>query len=212
MSRSLKLVFFCSLLFVTLIAAPVTAQVSDEAGETITTKSGLQYVDMKVGEGPEAQKGDRVKVHYTGWLTDGSKFDSSVDRGEPFDFLLGRGEVIKGWDQGVAGMKIGGKRKLTIPPKLGYGNRGAPNLIPPGATLGTRYSESTACCLARWCQPTLPDSGVALLASTVCRRSCRPTARCRLPGTTLSAGNRRLPYCLASSSFRRCRSAQGWGT
>ncbi|MEK7532504.1 MAG: FKBP-type peptidyl-prolyl cis-trans isomerase [Patescibacteria group bacterium] len=91
--------------------------------------------DIKVGEGVEAKAGDTVSVHYTGWLTDGTKFDSSVDRGEPFEFNLGAGEVIKGWDQGVAGMKVGGKRKLTIPPDLGYGDRGAGGLIPPGATL-----------------------------------------------------------------------------
>ena len=91
--------------------------------------------DIKVGEGAEAKAGDTVSVHYTGWLTNGTKFDSSVDRGTPFEFNLGAGEVIKGWDQGVAGMKVGGKRKLTIPPDLGYGDRGAGALIPPGATL-----------------------------------------------------------------------------
>ena len=91
--------------------------------------------ELNVGEGAEAKNGDTVRVHYTGWLTDGTKFDSSVDRGEPFEFNLGAGEVIKGWDQGVAGMKVGGKRKLTIPPDLGYGDRGAGAVIPPGATL-----------------------------------------------------------------------------
>lgn len=95
----------------------------------------LMIEEIKVGEGAEAKSGDTVRVHYTGWLTDGTKFDSSVDRGEPFEFNLGAGEVIKGWDQGVAGMKVGGKRKLTIPPDLGYGDRGAGGLIPPGATL-----------------------------------------------------------------------------
>ena len=90
---------------------------------------------LKVGTGQEAQAGNRVAVHYVGTLTDGSKFDSSRDRGRPFTFTLGKGEVIKGWDQGVAGMKIGGLRKLTIPPHLGYGDRGAGNVIPPGATL-----------------------------------------------------------------------------
>lgn len=103
--------------------------------ETITTPSGLQYVELKVGDGKVAAAGQSVKVHYTGWLTDGKKFDSSVDRGEPFVFPLGGGHVIKGWDEGVAGMKIGGKRKLIIPSKLGYGDRGAGGLIPPGATL-----------------------------------------------------------------------------
>jgi FKBP-type peptidyl-prolyl cis-trans isomerase len=97
--------------------------------------SELQIEELAVGAGPEAQAGNTVDVHYTGWLTDGSKFDSSVDRGKPFSFELGAGRVIQGWDRGVAGMKVGGKRKLTIPPELGYGERGAGNVIPPGATL-----------------------------------------------------------------------------
>jgi FKBP-type peptidyl-prolyl cis-trans isomerase FkpA len=101
----------------------------------ITTPSGLQYTDLKTGTGAEAKAGMNVSVHYTGWLTDGMKFDSSVDRNEPFNFPLGRGKVIKGWDEGVAGMKVGGKRKLVIPPELGYGARGAGPTIPPGATL-----------------------------------------------------------------------------
>ena len=100
-----------------------------------TTASGLTYQDLAVGEGEEAAKGMQVTVHYTGWLTDGTKFDSSKDRDEPFDFPLGAGHVIKGWDEGVAGMKVGGKRKLTIPPSLGYGARGAGGVIPPNATL-----------------------------------------------------------------------------
>ena len=100
-----------------------------------TTASGLTYQDLAVGEGVEAVKGSQVTVHYTGWLTDGTKFDSSMDRNEPFDFPLGAGHVIKGWDEGVAGMKVGGKRKLTIPPSLGYGARGAGGVIPPNATL-----------------------------------------------------------------------------
>jgi FKBP-type peptidyl-prolyl cis-trans isomerase FkpA len=99
------------------------------------TDSGLKYEDLAVGEGAEAMAGRRVVVHYTGWLTSGSKFDSSVDRGDPFDFVLGRGEVIRGWDEGVAGMNVGGRRKLTIPPHLGYGARGAGGVIPPNATL-----------------------------------------------------------------------------
>jgi len=101
----------------------------------VTTPSGLKYVDLKEGEGTAGKKGDRVEVHYTGWLTDGKKFDSSVDRKTPFAFRLGAGEVIKGWDEGVAGMKPGGKRKLTIPSELAYGKRGAGGLIPPDATL-----------------------------------------------------------------------------
>ncbi len=95
----------------------------------------LQKVDLKLGSGPEAVKGKRIKVHYTGTLTDGSKFDSSVDRGEPFTFTLGAGEVIKGWDEGFAGMKVGGKRKLTIPYPMAYGEMGRPPKIPAKATL-----------------------------------------------------------------------------
>ena len=95
----------------------------------------LVVEDLVVGTGAEAASGQKVRVHYTGWLTDGKKFDSSIDRGQPFAFQLGRGQVIKGWDQGVAGMKVGGVRKLTIPPSLGYGASGAGGAIPPNATL-----------------------------------------------------------------------------
>ena len=95
----------------------------------------LNVEDLVVGNGAEAKAGRKVQVHYTGWLTDGKKFDSSLDRGKPFAFTLGAGQVIDGWDKGVAGMKVGGKRKLTIPPHLGYGARGAGNVIPPNATL-----------------------------------------------------------------------------
>lgn len=104
------------------------------AGETVTA-SGLKYVDQVVGAGDVAVAGKTVSVHYTGWLENGKKFDSSVDRGQPFSFPLGAGRVIKGWDEGVQGMKIGGKRKLTIPSDLGYGSRGAGGVIPPNATL-----------------------------------------------------------------------------
>ncbi|HUH04608.1 MAG TPA: FKBP-type peptidyl-prolyl cis-trans isomerase [Kofleriaceae bacterium] len=97
--------------------------------------SSLQVEDLQMGAGAEASAGQQVSVHYTGWLTNGQKFDSSLDRGSPFQFELGAGKVIKGWDQGVAGMKVGGKRKLTIPPELGYGARGAGGVIPPNATL-----------------------------------------------------------------------------
>ena len=99
------------------------------------TDSGLKYEDIQEGEGDTAQAGQVVTVHYTGWLTDGTKFDSSKDRNDPFRFNLGKGQVIRGWDEGVAGMKIGGTRKLTIPPQLGYGARGAGGVIPPNATL-----------------------------------------------------------------------------
>ena len=103
--------------------------------ETITTPSGLKYVDETVGTGDSPTRGKKVRVHYTGRLTDGKKFDSSVDRGQPFEFVIGVGQVIKGWDEGVASMKVGGKRQLIIPPELGYGARGAPGAIPPNATL-----------------------------------------------------------------------------
>jgi FKBP-type peptidyl-prolyl cis-trans isomerase FkpA len=100
-----------------------------------TTPSGLIIEDVTVGEGVVAAAGQKVTVHYTGWLTNGTKFDSSKDRNDPFMFPLGGGRVIKGWDEGVQGMKVGGKRKLTIPPALGYGARGAGGAIPPNATL-----------------------------------------------------------------------------
>jgi len=100
-----------------------------------TTDSGLVIEDLVIGDGEEAIAGHQVTVHYTGWLTDGQKFDSSKDRDDPFIFPLGGGRVIRGWDEGVQGMKIGGTRKLTIPPALGYGARGAGGVIPPNATL-----------------------------------------------------------------------------
>jgi len=107
--------------------------------EMVTTDSGLRYVDQEVGMGSAAVAGDRVEVHYTGWLDNdgekGQKFDSSVDRGKTFSFILGAGRVIKGWDEGVVGMKVGGKRTLYIPSALGYGSRGAGRSIPPNADL-----------------------------------------------------------------------------
>lgn len=109
------------------------AAVSDQA--SIKTASGLEYVDVREGTGASPRPGQRAVVHYTGWLVDGKKFDSSHDRGEPFTFSVGRGEVIKGWDEGVGTMKVGGLRRLTIPPALGYGARGAGGVIPPNATL-----------------------------------------------------------------------------
>lgn len=102
---------------------------------TQMTDSGLKFEDTTVGNGAVASKGQTVSVHYTGWLENGTKFDSSKDRNEPFEFKLGAGQVIRGWDEGVAGMKIGGVRRLTIPPQLGYGDRGAGGVIPPKATL-----------------------------------------------------------------------------
>ncbi|NVM76395.1 FKBP-type peptidyl-prolyl cis-trans isomerase FkpA [Duganella sp. SG902] len=107
---------------------------------TITTPSGLQYIELAVGEGAEAKAGQNVTVHYTGWLQNddgskGPKFDSSKDRNDPFEFALGAGMVIRGWDEGVQGMKVGGTRQLIIPSDLGYGSRGAGGVIPPNATL-----------------------------------------------------------------------------
>lgn len=101
----------------------------------MTTKSGLECNDLVLGEGASPEVGQRVTVHYTGWLENGTKFDSSLDRGQPFTFVIGIGQVIAGWDQGVATMKVGGKRQLVIPPELGYGERGAGGIIPPNATL-----------------------------------------------------------------------------
>lgn len=116
--------------------APVA---SAQGTKVITTASGLKYEDTKVGTGAEAKAGQVAQVHYTGWLwvdgKRGNKFDSSKDRGQPFEFPLGGGRVIKGWDEGVQGMKVGGTRVLTIPPELGYGARGAGGVIPPNATL-----------------------------------------------------------------------------
>jgi peptidylprolyl isomerase len=105
------------------------------ANETVTTPSGLKYVDEQVGDGKSPEKGKRVTVHYTGTLTDGKKFDSSRDRGQPFKFVIGVGQVIAGWDEGVMSMKVGGRRKLIIPANLGYGARGAGGVIPPNAEL-----------------------------------------------------------------------------
>lgn len=106
-----------------------------ENKQEVITASGLKYIDQVVGTGEAAVAGKTANVHYTGWLENGTKFDSSVDRGQPFSFPLGAGRVIKGWDEGVQGMKVGGKRKLTIPSDLGYGSRGAGGVIPPNATL-----------------------------------------------------------------------------
>jgi peptidylprolyl isomerase len=112
---------------------------SADAQNVVTTPSGLKYIDLKVGTGASPRTGQTCVMHYTGWLYEngkkGAKFDSSVDRGEPFEFKIGMGQVIRGWDEGVATMKVGGKRTLIIPPALGYGARGAGGVIPPNATL-----------------------------------------------------------------------------
>ena len=115
--------------------APVSNTPAPVPAMPVAEVTELKMEDIKVGAGAVAETGKSVTVHYTGWLTNGTKFDSSKDHGQPFTFHLGGGEVIKGWDQGVAGMKVGGVRKLTIPPNLGYGARGAGGVIPPNATL-----------------------------------------------------------------------------
>jgi peptidylprolyl isomerase len=116
-------------------ARPNTTAPTKVTGEGVKTDSGLQYWDIKVGTGDAAKDGSHVKVHYTGWLTKGKKFDSSVDAHQPYDFTIGQGEVIKGWDEGVTGMKVGAKRQLRIPPDLAYGEAGHPPQIPQNATL-----------------------------------------------------------------------------
>ena len=118
---------------VSWVSMPIKASVL--GAKAITTESGLRYEDTIIGNGPGPQPGQDVTVHYTGTLVDGTKFDSSLDRGQPFTFKIGVGQVIKGWDEGVMTMKVGGKRKLVIPPQLGYGARGAGGVIPPNATL-----------------------------------------------------------------------------
>src|SRR5271169_1303585 len=117
------------------VVRPNTNAPTKVTGDGVKTDSGLQYWDIKVGLGPLAKAGDHVKVHYTGWLTTGKKCDSSVGTSGPYEFVLGQGEVIKGWDEGVAGMKVGGKRQLRIPPELAYGEAGHPPQIPQNATL-----------------------------------------------------------------------------
>jgi peptidylprolyl isomerase len=122
-----------------LADAAFTAATAQAAGKPVTTPSGLQIIDTQVGTGASPKTGQTCVMHYTGWLYEsgakGKKFDSSVDRGQPFEFPIGRGQVIAGWDEGVATMKVGGKRTLIIPPALGYGARGAGGVIPPNATL-----------------------------------------------------------------------------
>src|SRR4051812_12471115 len=116
-------------------AATQATSPTEKGGAMQTTSSGLQYEDLTEGTGASPQPGQTAVVHYTGWLDNGTKFDSSVDRSQPFEFRVGQGQVIKGWDEGVATMKVGGKRKLLIPPDLGYGARGAGGVIPPNARL-----------------------------------------------------------------------------
>jgi FKBP-type peptidyl-prolyl cis-trans isomerase len=118
------------------VTTPNTNAPTKVTGDGVKTASGLIYWDIRVGNSDLAKEGSHVRVHYTGWLTNGKKFDSSVDAGKPFDFTIGNGEVIKGWEEGVAGMRAGGKRQLRIPPDLAYGADGTPGgPIPPNATL-----------------------------------------------------------------------------
>jgi FKBP-type peptidyl-prolyl cis-trans isomerase FkpA len=119
----------------TPVRVPNTNVPTKVTGDGVKTDSGLQYWDIKIGTGEEAKSGDHVKVHYTGWFTSGKKFDSSVDARQPYSFTLGAANVIKGWDEGVSGMKVGGKRQLRIPPELAYGEQGYKDIIPPNATL-----------------------------------------------------------------------------
>ena len=131
--------FACAVLALAIAAVPLLGRVDAATNQVIEMPNGLKYTDTKTGDGAAATSGNKVSVHYTGWLYNngakGAKFDSSVDRGQPFQFTLGARQVIAGWDEGVAGMKVGGKRTLIIPPELGYGARGAGGVIPPNATL-----------------------------------------------------------------------------
>jgi FKBP-type peptidyl-prolyl cis-trans isomerase len=128
-----RIVFALAILLATACSAGSTG--SAGGGNEVTTPSGLKYTDEVVGTGKQPQPGQTAVVHYTGWTMDGKKFDSSKDKNQPFQFPLGAGRVIKGWDEGVASMKVGGKRILIVPPELGYGARGFPPVIPPNATL-----------------------------------------------------------------------------
>jgi FKBP-type peptidyl-prolyl cis-trans isomerase len=132
--------FACAVVALAIAAAvPLLGRVDAATNQVIEMPNGLKYTDTKTGDGATATPGNKVSVHYTGWLYNnaakGAKFDSSVDRGQPFQFTLGAHQVIAGWDEGVAGMRVGGKRTLIIPPELGYGARGAGGVIPPNATL-----------------------------------------------------------------------------
>ena len=138
-SGALATMTFALLSTCLFIALHPSTSVAQDIGKTMTTSSGLQITDSKIGTGATPRPGQICVMHYTGWLfrdgAKGAKFDSSLDRGEPFEFPIGRGHVIRGWDEGVATMKVGGKRTLVIPPELGYGARGAGGVIPPNATL-----------------------------------------------------------------------------
>ena len=135
MQRLMKLVVTGILAVLIAVPAYAAKEVKSSGGKMVTTASGLKYTDLVVGKGASPVAGKQVKVHYTGTLENGKKFDSSVDRNEPFSFVIGVGQVIPGWDEGVMTMKVGGKRKLIIPSKLGYGASGAGGVIPPNATL-----------------------------------------------------------------------------
>jgi len=130
-----NLIKMCSVMVLAIFCAMPVHAAETKVNKMMTTDSGLKYVDLVVGKGASPTRGRQVKVHYTGTLENGTKFDSSVDRRQPFSFIIGVGQVIKGWDEGVMGMKVGGKRKLVIPANLGYGARGAGGVIPPNATL-----------------------------------------------------------------------------
>lgn len=134
MNAVMKLII-CTMLATMLTLPAVAANDGAKAGKTVTTTSGLKYIDQVIGKGASPVSGKTVKVHYTGTLANGKKFDSSLDRNQPFDFVIGVGQVIPGWDEGVMSMKVGGRRKLIIPARLGYGARGAGSVIPPNATL-----------------------------------------------------------------------------
>jgi len=124
-----------SLFLTAFVLAPAAAAAATKPPRTVVLSDGLKYVDLKIGAGPEPVAGQTVRVHYVGRLLDGTKFDSSRDRGQPFEFALGQGSVIAGWDEGIKTMRVGGRRKLIVPPQLGYGAQGAGDKIPPDATL-----------------------------------------------------------------------------